>query len=362
VIYYAGYFFVAQAAFRHEASARWLRRAALVSACSLPAITALNALAPDFFLHTFTWRGVPVVFQKEDLVAAYCFVGFYLLLTVRRKGRLPFVCTLVATLCYGAAFTFNSSRAAIVGLVVTLGWWALARRWTPFRIQAAIIPAGLLALVGVALVRDQDFRQSRVYVLYEHVASLVDVTGSGNYESEERRYVGDNNRFRIVWWRSVAEETWQINPVFGLGFGYDLADRFLRTYDRDLGEDFTTRSPHSILFSTLGRTGLLGLVSFLCIVAAMAGRTVQQAKLARESDDGLEGLGWWSASWVILVSACFGVVLEGPMGAVVFWTLLGLANQATRREMLDSAEPMESATAAPQREGMPATTLGLQRK
>jgi hypothetical protein len=29
---------------------------------------------------------------------------------------------------------------------------------------------------------------------------------------------------------------------------------------------------------------------------------------------------------VILTSACFGVVLEGPMGAVVFWSVLGLAN------------------------------------
>jgi hypothetical protein len=36
----------------------------------------------------------------------------------------------------------------------------------------------------------------------------------------------------------------------------------------------------------------------------------------------------FSMCWVILVSACFGVVLEGPMGAVVFWTLLGLANAA----------------------------------
>ena len=31
---------------------------------------------------------------------------------------------------------------------------------------------------------------------------------------------------------------------------------------------------------------------------------------------------------MIFISACFGVILEGPMGAAVFWTLLGLANSA----------------------------------
>ena len=34
----------------------------------------------------------------------------------------------------------------------------------------------------------------------------------------------------------------------------------------------------------------------------------------------------------IRLSACFGVVLEGPMGAVVFWTILGLAHSQTAEE------------------------------
>src|SRR5581483_3236935 len=34
----------------------------------------------------------------------------------------------------------------------------------------------------------------------------------------------------------------------------------------------------------------------------------------------------WTGVWVIFACACFGVVLEGPMGAVVFWVLLGLAS------------------------------------
>ena len=53
----------------------------------------------------------------------------------------------------------------------------------------------------------------------------------------------------------------------------------------------------------------------------------------------------------MLVSACFGVVLEGPMGAVIFWTLLGIANGGTpaapASEGEKLAEPVEGEIVAP---------------
>jgi hypothetical protein len=36
--------------------------------------------------------------------------------------------------------------------------------------------------------------------------------------------------------------------------------------------------------------------------------------------------GLWCAILTILIAANFNVVLEGPMGAVPFWIMLGLAN------------------------------------
>jgi hypothetical protein len=54
-------------------------------------------------------------------------------------------------------------------------------------------------------------------------------------------------------------------------------------------------------------------------------------------------LGWWSVAWVMLTSGCFGVVLEGPMGAVVFWTALGMAN-VTSAEVAEDAETTQAET------------------
>ena len=69
--------------------------------------------------------------------------------------------------------------------------------------------------------------------------------------------------------------------------------------------------------------GLVGLLALAALVAALAVRTwraMRNPLTARTS------LGLWAGVWTIFVSACFGVVLEGPMGAVVFWSLLGILN------------------------------------
>jgi hypothetical protein len=323
-VYYALLFFVAQALAQHAPSARLLRNSLLAAVAVLPVIFVVYRQIPDIIVQGLLVRGTPLIYYKDDLVAAYLFAGFFLLMTVPawpailRNG--------IATAAYATAFTINSSRAAIVGLGVTSIWWALARRWQPIRLQLILAPIAFTGLLLLAFVSGEDFKRSRVYALYEHVASMADLGGTGRYSTAEREYVGDNNRFRVFWWRMVAEETWEAGPVFGLGFGANLSERFQRNYELDLGEKFTARSPHSIIVTVLGRMGIVGLLAFGAIVVAMISRTLQLVRAARDGDAALVSLGWWSASWMLFVSACFGVVLEGPMGAFVFWAALGLGN------------------------------------
>ena len=326
-VYYALFFFVAQALARHAALRALLQRALVLGCAVLPFSYFLFTRFGEFFMARLVFRGAPLVFYKDDLVAAYFFAGFFLLLgTAERPARWRVV---LAVAAYASAFTINSSRAAIMGLLVACAAWAVARRWRPLRVQLWVTPAGLLALLLLALVQPRPLAQSRIYALFEHVASMVDVTGRRSYTSEERRYVGDNNRFRLAWWRSVIDETREQGPWFGLGFGADLTERFVRTYENDLGDDFNTRSPHSIVFTVLGCMGVTGLIAWLAVMLAAAARTLRAARMARDDPRAVPVLAWWSASGVLLTSACLGVVLEGPMGAVVFWTMLGLANAGT---------------------------------
>jgi hypothetical protein len=102
-----------------------------------------------------------------------------------------------------------------------------------------------------------------------------------------------------------------------------LAARFLVEYGLTQADDFSARSPHSMIMSVFGRLGAAGLACWLAIAFAMAALALRVLREGSADQRGFVSLGW-----VIWISACFGVVLEGPMGAVVFWTALGLANGA----------------------------------
>jgi O-antigen ligase len=147
----------------------------------------------------------------------------------------------------------------------------------------------------------------------------------------------------MVWWRAAIDETVENNVWFGLGFGYDLADRFVRQYFPDSSEDFTARSPHNVLITVFARMGLVGAAAFLVLLAII---TVRTWRALRGPARAREASVFWCAAWVILICACFGVVLEGPMGAVVFWTLLGLANSADGAASEMTAAADEHAPAA----------------
>ena len=80
--------------------------------------------------------------------------------------------------------------------------------------------------------------------------------------------------------------------------------------------------------TTLGRMGLLGTVVLLSIYWTQGRITARVAREVRADPTRQDAMTLQAAVWVIMVSACFGVVLEGPMGAIPFWIMLGLAHHA----------------------------------
>ncbi len=331
-IYYVLYFFAAQALARHPPSNRLLHASFLVTFAVLPFAAMLAAAFPDFFLDNLLVNGVPLIFYKGDLLATFLFTGFIVLLpvgTTEWKGIAPWRWLIaLAALVFGLTLL---SRASMVGLLVAIGWLALAGRWRPFKVLAGVCLAGLLGVTTVSLLQKKDFTQTRAYAIYEAAASVVDFSGTRNYRSGYTDDKADNNRFRLVWWRNVAEETLTTSPVFGLGFGADLARGFVQEYYPEAGDDFSARSPHNIYMTMLGRMGLIGVGILLAIYFMQFRTTLRTARAARRDPGLQDALTLQAACWVVMVSSCFGVVLEGPMGAIPFWIMLGLAHhEATR--------------------------------
>jgi hypothetical protein len=84
--------------------------------------------------------------------------------------------------------------------------------------------------------------------------------------------------------------------------------------------------------------GILGFGLLLGVLAAAARCTWRRARETHSGSEANPSLPLWLLAWTVVTSACFGVVLEGPMGAIVFWTSLGLANAESAVQQLNEPE------------------------
>ncbi len=342
MVYYAAYFFVAQTVGRNVPQLdRRLETVLRISSVVLIFTHRLWNLFPDFFLGTLQVGGIPLLFYKADLVGIYFAIGALLqyLRFEQKGGWWRFLLMGVMTL----EILATQNRAAMLALIAGGTWLIFGGRW---RLTALVIVSVLLGIFGtlwVAHITNTPWQKTPLLPLYEKVVSVVDPSGQKHYAGEDTFNKGDNNRFRLVWWSLVLDATVRTNPITGLGFGYDLARDFVRTYYADAGDDFTARSPHSFPVTIFARMGIIGLLPFLGILLLMARRTW----IALHTPDH-SGLGAWICAWVIFVSSCFGVVLEGPMGAVLFWVLIGVANSQTPSAIESTKAQSAAPAAAPQ--------------
>src|SRR5690606_27083742 len=146
-----------------------------------------------------------------------------------------------------AAAVATDNRASMLGLFIATLWLLLAGRWRFAAAQTLTgIGVAVLMLVG-ASVLNRPIEKTPLFSFYEKVVSLTDPTGKRAYRGEETFNKGDNNLFRTTWWHAVLSDTVAANPYVGLGFGHDLADRFVREYYPESGEEFAARSPHNVL-------------------------------------------------------------------------------------------------------------------
>jgi hypothetical protein len=326
MVYYALFFFIAQRMARKAGARRYMFGSLLLASTILLPCVELYSAFPRFFFSQLTVQGSPLIYYKGDLAFTFIAVGSFLVFFAA-PGRHRYWAWPVAT----AMFVFvaaGDNRASLFGAVMVMLLLLVAGRWQYPAMQAGAVAVALAALVLLSVVFDNDWAGKKIQSAGDRVQSMVDFQGRKAYSSDENLSKGDNNRFRAVWWRSVVLETWHGNPVFGLGFGHDLAKNFVQEYSPDITEEFTTRSPHNVFLSVFGRMGAAGLAVWLGICALMLGGSWRS--LRRGGEPLARGL--WCGVWVILVSATFGVVLEGPMGAVPFWVMLGLAHAMTREK------------------------------
>jgi len=344
-IYYAAFYFISFKICEHEPSRRFLEWVFPRAILYLIPVFAATLIFPQLYEKLATTR-FPLL-PRGDLSGSFLgFGGIYFLLSREGKGHWIFR-TLVGLSCFALMFS-GLSRATFVGFAFSVSLLLIAGKVKAIRDIVIFGIIGVLGLLAFEEVRGKEADDNFGSRLKDKIVSLSDF-GSGKqqeYATDVGTSSAGNNRFRTEWWTSVYNETMEYNPVFGLGFGYDLAARFLRTYDAHIDpEEFSARSPHSILFTIFGRMGAVGILSLGLVVFLVFRSALRCAWDVRMRRIPAMHLAPWCGIATIFVTACFGVMLEGPMAATVFWTLLGLG---AYRQAHQQAE-----TKAPDRKGSP---------
>jgi O-antigen ligase len=131
----------------------------------------------------------------------------------------------------------------------------------------------------------------------------------------------------------IAEET-LFGEYFwtGRGFGENLADShgFRMVSAADVR---VLRSPHNVHMPVLSRTGVPGLLLWLGLYASLMVLFFRRWQRARRAGDRfLQGvLAWAMCYWTAaVVNATLDVYLDGPQGAIWFWTVMGIGLAAAR--------------------------------
>ena len=266
---------------------------------------------------------VRVVENKPgDLVVHMAGITAFVVLGWRRASPV-----LLAALVVGTGASMAGGRGGMMGFVVAMGAFALLKP-ARARFGRMVYVGALLVIVGLAVDTsgmeiNEGNRSLSVEQLWENVKSV--------FGQSDQAMLETTTEWRVLWWTEIVDYT-----VFddarrwtGKGFGVNLAtdDGF------QVEAEETLRSPHNVHLTYLARGGVPGLVLWVLLQGSWAWAVARAwLRARRQRLDGWMGFYafcavYWTAAHV---NATFDVYLEGPMGAVWFWCVFGLAYAGTR--------------------------------
>lgn len=233
----------------------------------------------------------------------------------------------VMLLAFTSGVVMLSNRGGMVAFFLGLGLaWAMRPPGTgPGRLVYAFLALLLVGVVVGPLVDVRTNSGSRRVSVEQIVDNVKSIVGSSDSDA-----LDGTKRWRLLWWTDIVDYTVR-GPYFftGKGFGVNLAE----ADGYEVEDDNALRSPHNGHLTVLARAGVPGFALWLAIqglwIASLFGAWLR-AKLAGQSR-WTALFAWLVAFWAAsMVNASFDVFLEGPMGGVWVWTVLGVGIAATR--------------------------------
>ena len=270
--------------------------------------------------------GVPIiVFKGGDVgVQLAGVIAFYLVITPAMPSRCPMLPAWVTLPCWLISFAVAASinRSGFLALLIATAFAAYCARLK--RVAVLGLVFGLFVLVGVfSSANDMlpEYRHGDRAISIEQLSNNIQsiFTDVDNFGGTGTK------RWRLEWWNSIITYTFGGEYFWtGKGFGINLADDdgFQVTADRSL------RSPHNGHLTILARMGVPGFVLWVLFLLTLLYRLWKKYKQSKRLGNIFHaGVCIWALTFLgaSLINATFDVFLEGPMGGIWFWSVVGLA-------------------------------------
>lgn len=340
--YYALFVIVGYALWPSLSRARWTRFFTGLFIALIP-VEAYTVVAGPFGL-PIPGSADPTLANRADVMAVSLIAAATFFLLVLRSKKFAAARLVMSSLALTLVLPLEV-RAATIGAAALLGIFAFQRRWTTLAglVGLPILAFALLSLAGVE-VRGRNGSSSPDQWINRQVSTISAVVG-GQAAADAARGVlstqdvgSDTIAWRFAWWSALYKEVTSSvdKTIFGLGFGADLTQPL--GFQPDPTNPRLVRSPHNFLVTLLARTGVIGLSLWLAALAACLApvlRGLRAATRAGKHDDADYVLWLVAYPLTIIIAAIFGVVLEGPYGAIPCYLLLGMSLRAGE-EMVES--------------------------
>ena len=317
IVYYAVFFFVAYQLGRRSEVPPFIQRALVAIIVLQATVATVFILKPEWF-DLIEVHGISPLLQKTDLTGTFSAMGVIFLALHPELISIKWLRKALVLLLIACVILLGS-RAATVGMLATLPLIWISKRRGFIAIPSLLMVSGLLFVLTIGPLVSERFSS-----VHEEFASIFDPTGTQHFGTAFGEEKQADNRFRLALWQSIYDQTVHENWLVGRGFGYD----FVTTFEREFGGGHWEglRSAHNYFVTTFGRLGVVGCLIVLGIVFCTVKHAVQAALTLRRGETNDTGaLSFWCLGIIIMVSGTFGVVMEGPMGAIPLWSILGLA-------------------------------------
>ncbi len=161
---------------------------------------------------------------------------------------------------------------------------------------------------------------------------VIETLGSGQtaetFGIDGGEFVGfsGTTSWRLDWWSIVWTDTMNMAPFWGQGFGADITGPFLEAWLGPAYADATgyARFPHCVLFTNVGRLGMIGLALFSILFVAIGLLAIKFARRYFVSEDRRDAdLIVFGIVVAGMVNGLLQATYEIPHGAITHWVCLG---------------------------------------